>query len=330
LTVIGWSAVTGAGFTDQTMQNLSKGMDCHGKLAAEVLSQGLPPGMIRRLKRLSQMALALLLHSQTQNKDAKPKSVFFGTGWGSLSETNDFLKGLFDSEEKFSSPTDFIGSVHNAAAGQIALMTQATGANITLSGGDYSFEQALFCAQMLTDGDAPVLVAGADETHEKLSPLFDPSVTAGTVPSEGGGALILKRTHEPVGPRVALRYFATDFEKHPDMHDLVTHLGGGEVILSKYGLILAGLPAAQRSECQKQLDRFIELTGYPGTIIDYRNLTGEFATSAAVATVFAAVLVHKDLAPLSIPGGSVASPHAKAALILGLGSALTAVEVCPA
>jgi len=330
LTLLGWSALTGAGFTDQTIENMSNGIGCHGRLETDRICQGLPPGVVRRLKRLSQMALSLFVQTQTSDAGLKPTSVFFGTGWGSLSETNDFLKGLFDSDEKFSSPTDFIGSVHNAPAGQIALMARATGANLTLSGGNYSFEQALFCAQLMTADDEPVVVLGADETHDMLSPLFDPSATAEPVISDGGGALILKRTHDPVGPRVALKYFATDFEKLPDSREMIEQLGGAEAIRSTYGLILAGLPAAQKDGCRQQLERFVKLSGYAGELIDYRNLTGEFATSAAVATVFAASLVKNNQIPMQTNQAPVIDPHAKSVLILGLGSALTAIEVCPA
>jgi 3-oxoacyl-(acyl-carrier-protein) synthase len=331
LTVTGWSAVTGAGRTDHSISNLSEGLGCQGRIDTPTLCQGLAPAVIRRVKRLSHMALALLTELQIPDGALKPKSVFFGTGWGSLSETNDFLSGLFESDEKFSSPTDFIGSVHNAAAGQIALMAQSTGANLTLSGGDYSFEQALFSAQMLVSGDDPVMVLGADETHDKLSPLFDPSIgTAGSTLSDGGGALMLCRTPDAKGPTVALTYFANHFGNPPDLQDLVTRLGGGEHICAKFSLIMAGLPAAQKPESQKQLDQFVALSGFQGEVLDYRRLTGEYATSAAVATVFAvsrvATAVHA--ASGQIPGN--APPQAKAILILGLGSVMSAIEVSPA
>jgi 3-oxoacyl-(acyl-carrier-protein) synthase len=330
LTLVGWSVVTGAGFDTQTIDNLSAGQGCHGCLDAKTLGQGLAVSAIRRLKRLSLMALALSTHACHQGREPSLSSVFLGTGWGSLSETHDFIQGLFESDEKFASPTDFIGSVHNAAAGQIALMAQATGTNLTLSGGDYSFEQALFCAQMMAADNASMLVLGADEGHSKLSPLFDPSVAADKILSDGGGALILKRTPEPIGPRVALKYFSTGFGHPPDLVDLVAHLGGAESIQAKYGLILAGLPAAQRPQCQEQLDLFRALTGYRAAVIDYRRLTGEFATSSAVATVFAAVLVQNEWRPLSSCLRQAIRPEAGAALILGLGSALTAIEVGPA
>jgi 3-oxoacyl-(acyl-carrier-protein) synthase len=324
-----WSAITGAGLTDEALQTFLQGRSCKGRIDSRKLCRGLPAGMIRRIKRLSQMGLALLADMKIPGGAPGPKSIFFGTGWGSLSETHDFLQGLFDSGERFSSPTDFIGSVHNAPSGQIALAAQSTGANVTLSGGDHSFEQALFSAQMLVTDSDPVMVLGADETHDRLSLLFDLSAAADPVLSDGGGALILRRTPDPVGPTVTLKYFETDFENRPDPQELVLQLGGAERICSKYRLIMAGLPAAERAECRRQLDRFMALSGFKGGILDYRSLTGEFATSAAVAVVFAVSMVHSGLIPLPFRNGAGGDPQAGSVLLLGLGSALTAIEVGP-
>ena len=330
LTLIDCSVVTGAGFGTPTIENLSAGRGCHGRLDAGTMGQGLPVAAIRRLKRLSLTALALWRHACHRHGEVKLSSVFLGAGWGSLSETHDFLQSLFDSDEKFASPTDFIGSVHNAAAGQVALMAQATGTNLTFSGGDNSFEQALFCAQMMTPDEETTLVIGADEGHEKLSPLFDPSAAEDKVLSDGGGALILKRTSEPIGPRVSLKHFVTGFGHSPDWGDMIASLGGVESICSRYGLILAGLPAAQQTRCRKQLDQFKVLTNFPGPVIDYRRLTGEFATSAAVATVFATVLVQEQWRSLSSHLRQAIHARARSVLVLGLGSTLTAIEVSPA
>ncbi len=322
LSVVGWSAVTGAGFTDDTLNQLSQGIGCKGRIDTPTLCQGLAPGVIRRLKRLSHMALALLNDIRTRAEAPNPASIYFGTGWGSLSETHDFLKSLFDSDEKFSSPTDFIGSVHNAAAGQMALMAKATGANLTLSGGDTSFEQALFSAQMLAKAGDPVLVLGADETHDTLSPLFDPSVAMDSTMSDGAGALMLQPTPTPTGPTVAVAYFANDRQDPREIDGAVTALGGPQTICSKYNLIMAGLPAAQRVLAQTQLEQFLALSGYHGEVMDYRRLTGEYATASAVATVYAVARV-AGLTPGNGEGQN------QSVLILGLGSVVTAIEVVP-
>ncbi len=325
LSAIGWSAVTGAGFTDATIDALSAERECRGVMDTQTLCRDLPPGVIRRIKRLSHMALALLAQLGTGEHPPHPQSVYFGTGWGALSETNDFLKNLFESDEKFSSPTDFIGSVHNAAAGQIALMAQSTGANLTLSGGDTSFEQALFSAQMLAMDDAPMVVVGADEHHDKLSPLFDVSVSLDTSHSDGGGALMLCRTPDPTSPTVELIHLAANVREEADLGDLITRLGGAERIASRYGLIMAGLPAAHRKAGEAQLDQFVALTGFQGKIMDYRRLTGEYATASAVATVLAASMVSGARMPLgkTVSGGG----NPGAVLVLGLGADLTAIEV---
>ena len=317
--VVGLSAITGAGMTMPTFDNFSKEICCAGKLDIQQLGEGLPLGSIRRLKRLSIMALNLLSQTQTEKAALVPKSIFLGTGWGSLSESYDFLKDLFASNDKFSSPTDFIGSVHNAAAGQISLMIGATGPNLTLTGGEYSFEQALFSAQFVVDHDDPFMVIGLDEAHEFLSPLFDVSVSTGQNLADGGGALILKRTLCPKGPTVRLRYLTTDFTNAPDVQDLVKQLGGTDQINSKYGILLVGIPLAQKTEGQQQLEQFLTTTAFPGKVIDYRRLTGEFATASAVATVMATAFVKKQQI--------AKEDQTKAVLVLGMGSALTAVDV---
>ncbi len=315
--ITGWAAVTGAGHTANTLERLRSGQPCTGKLDEKALCEGLPPRDIRRLKRLSQMALALSNGTSACDNTISPSSIYFGTAWGSLSETADFLEGLFASEEKFSSPTDFIGSVHNAPAGQIALKTHATGPNITVSGGDTSFEQALFSAHWLTRDDKPVLVAGADEGHEKLSPLFDPSVSAGGTLSDGGGAFMLQRGGNASGPLLRLLYFMGDWEEHVSMEKLVDHLGGPDSINQRYEWLLAGIPAVDRNKGQDRLSRFLDRTTFNGRVIDYRLLTGEYGAASAVAAVLAASLV------------DIADPNHKGALIIGFGKTPAAMEVMP-
>ena len=97
-----------------------------------------------------------------------------------------------------------MGSVHNAPAGAIAVKYTAKGPNITTTGGDDSFEQALMSAHLLgTDEDKPILVMGADEFHPVLSGLFDPSLADVQTPSDGGGALILRKANKGSGQELA-------------------------------------------------------------------------------------------------------------------------------
>ena len=164
---------------------------------------------MRRLKRFPRLALSLAIAAHENSGEGDdPSAVFLGTGWGALSETSDFLTRLFETDEQFPSPIDFIGSVHNAAAGQIAMRFQATGANITMTGGDYSFEQALMAAGLLSNSiDDTFLVIGADESHPQLSRLFDRSASGSAILSDGGGRPVFKNRAERVRIYHTARFF---------------------------------------------------------------------------------------------------------------------------
>lgn len=339
LRVRGIACLSGAGFLSQTLAALTEGTPASGALPLAELSEGLPVRLVRRLKRLPRMALALASAAlENAGGDAKPAGVFWGTGWGALSETHDFLRGLFESEERFPSPTDFIGSVHNAPAGIVATHFGATGPNLTLTGGDESFEQALLAASLTgADVDGPFLVLGADEHHAVLSPMLDASVAASPgAPADGGGALLVEAVPadaEPDGGASIVPAFLAPAESNA-MDDLVEKLGGPERIRSRFALILAGIPAAFRVAGNGRLESFREAVGFQGPILDYRRITGEFASASATAAALAVRWVREGEVPaMPVFGGELADvPFAlgnRGVLILGLGKTLAAVEVAP-
>jgi 3-oxoacyl-(acyl-carrier-protein) synthase len=160
--VLGTACLTGAGLTDETFGRFRRGEALRGRPDLAVIPSDLPAGSLRRLRRLPRMTLVLARAAQkAAGMGDAAGGVYFGTGWGPLTETSDFLDQLFASGEQFTSPTDFIGSVHNAPASQAAIRLKVVGPNITATGGDYSFEQALFSAALITkEGDDPALVIG--------------------------------------------------------------------------------------------------------------------------------------------------------------------------
>jgi len=164
-TVLGSSCLTGAGDAEATLESLSKGTCVPGVLEKAEISKNLKPRSVRRLKRLPRLVLSLAVSAfDNSDEEEGPESIYFGTGWGPLSETNDFLEKLFETGELLSSPTDFVGSVHNAPAAQLALHFSSKGPNLTTTGGDVSFEQSLITAGLLSkENDQPLFVIGADE-----------------------------------------------------------------------------------------------------------------------------------------------------------------------
>jgi 3-oxoacyl-[acyl-carrier-protein] synthase-1/3-oxoacyl-[acyl-carrier-protein] synthase II len=273
------------------------------------------------------LSLAIAAHEDSGKIEA-PSSVFFGTGWGALSETYDFLTRLFETDGQFPSPTDFVGSVHNAPAGQIAMHFQSTGANITTTGGDYSFEQSLMAAQLLSRGiSGSLLLVGADEAHGVLSNLFDRSVSADEILSDGGGAFCLKRGDDTTGLHVGLAFYETAENNPQAIASLIDRLGGPEQINVAYGALLAGVPKCRRSVGEKQLQAFLSLSEFKNPVIDYRRIVGEFASASAVASVIAARLLAEGEVPGPLCHGPTLHLNGKGVLVIGVGEFITAVEV---
>ncbi len=324
LTIHGASCLTGAGGRDATMEKLLAGESVAGRPADDQVSRGLDPGKIRRLKRLPRMALNLsrsaFAHCGPGNT---PRSVFMGTGWGALSETHAFLERLAETDERFPSPTDFVGSVHNGPAGQVALMFEATGANITTSGGDYSFEQALIAADLMLDEDEAAFVLGADEYQENLSPLFDPSARGGANRADGGSAFVVSRSLPGGRCRVRSVFYGPGTT---DMESLVQACGGQDYLQQRCRLILAGIPAAGSAAGEEQLRKFLARVRAVVPVFRYRRQIGEFASATAVAAVLAATILEKgDSADLSADGRPVFSGH-DSIFVLGLGATITVME----
>jgi 3-oxoacyl-(acyl-carrier-protein) synthase len=329
LKILGTSCITGAGMTEQTYQKFINAEPLTGIMEEEKLSSGLPPRVVRRLKRLPKISLSLAVaaHHDANIQDS-PTSVFFGTGWGALSETYDFLKKLFDTDEKFVSPTDFVGSVHNAPAGQISLLFKSTGANVTASGGDYSFEQSVLMASLLSSADEKIFLVGADEFHPVLSPLLDASVSAALVKSDGGGALITESSRQASGMRLMPMFYQICHSQKDIIDSLIEKLHGAEKINEKYASLFVGFPYACQTAARSQLEYFVFATGFSGPVIDYRSYTGEYATASATAAVLAIRLVKDGRIPAPLARGKEVPLQGRGILMLSFGEYITAIEVC--
>ncbi len=69
------------------------------------------------------------------------------------------------------------------------------------------------------------------------------------------------------------------------------------------------------------------MTGFAGPVIDYRKLTGEFASASAVATIIAVRFLEKGAIPGPLCGGNDYDLHERGGLVLGLGRFVTAMEL---
>ncbi len=331
LSIRGCAVVTGAGDLENTLGCLKSGRICAGQADLAPLAETLPKRTLRRLKRLPRMALALAAAAQANaGTDQAPSAIFYGTGLGPLAETHQFLSKLFASEERFTSPTDFIGAVHNGPAGQIAMHFGAKGANVTATGGDYSFEQALMTASLMADEcDGALMLLGADQNHSELSPRFDRSVGMSKVRADGGGAFLLQKNTKgnAVYPTIECLFFQRAPNNPRIIANLIASLGGSTAVQRNYGAVLAGLPAAWRSQGETQLEAFRAKTRFSGAVIDYRPIIGEFNSASAAAATLSAHFVNAGKISAGFGQAQSMRLGGKGVLILGLGEFVTAVAI---
>jgi 3-oxoacyl-(acyl-carrier-protein) synthase len=327
LSVLAAACVTGAGDTAQTLQRLRDGLPAAGRLPEEKLAPALPPRVLRRLRRLPRMVLGLAEDACKTAGWRDVSGIFLGTGWGPLSETHEFLDRLFASGEEFSSPTEFVGSVHNALAAQAAIWLKAPGANITATAGDSSFEQAALLAAMLADGGKGSLLLGADEAHLRLTAVFDRSAPAAP-PADGGAALAIVPGLVPER-RASLRVLSLGETAGPreDAARLAQALGRIEGACAGFGLVLAGIPAAEEGLARAQLAAFLDGAGFRGPVVDYRAWTGQFSTAGAVAAAVAVGWLKDGLVPGAVLAGEDLRLCGRSVLLLSLGSGPAALLV---
>jgi 3-oxoacyl-[acyl-carrier-protein] synthase-1/3-oxoacyl-[acyl-carrier-protein] synthase II len=328
--VLGSSCITGAGYREESLAALeTEGGTCLGQSPEEALARHLESAPTRRMKRLPRLTLSLAISARRDSgRTAPPRSVYFGTGLGALSETHDFLFRLFKSGEKFSSPTDFVGSLHNSPAGQVALHFGSRGANVTVTGTDDSFEEALYCASVLArEEDAPILCLAADEAHEVMTPLIDRSAGAETKLSDGGGALLLKPA--PLSGRADILPLFLGFpgDAAGGVGALARALQEMGRLDERFGAVFVGIPGAVRETAETQLAEFLSATDFSGPVVDYRRTLGQYATVSAAACVLAREYVRAGHIAPALGGDGGVSLEGRGILLLGLGPKVSAIAI---
>ncbi len=178
--------------------------------------QFLPPGVYRRMSRVSQMAVAASVEAladsrldlSTTNTDRI--GVIVGTAYGSSSSVEDFYLSLLRDGPRGAQPLYFPETVPNAPASHMAMFHGITGPNTTFCQNEISAENAILYARnlLLQDQADVILVGGADELSKILFECYhvflNPAITkedeppapipgAGLVLGEGAGVLVMER-----------------------------------------------------------------------------------------------------------------------------------------
>jgi 3-oxoacyl-[acyl-carrier-protein] synthase II len=134
-------------------------------------SQYMPPGVYRRMSRISRMAVASSVEALKDSglilddTDRGRIAVIMGTSYGSSSHAEEFYISLLNNGPRGAQPFLFPETVPNAPASHIAMFHEITGPNSTFCQHEISAENAILYAQnLLLQNQVDVaLVGGADE-----------------------------------------------------------------------------------------------------------------------------------------------------------------------
>ncbi|PWJ58550.1 beta-ketoacyl synthase-like protein [Dyadobacter jejuensis] len=146
----------------ESFENAIPNLQVGGRfIAQEPAYTGLiPSGQLRRMGKSVRMGVGMGLTLQQRNEPVE--AVILATANGGLDDCLKFLNQIVEYKEGTLTPTNFVQSTPNAVAGNLALITQTTGYNITHVHEGIAFENAILDALMRFDaGDNSRLLLGA-------------------------------------------------------------------------------------------------------------------------------------------------------------------------
>ncbi len=267
------------------------------------------PGQLRRMGKALRMGIGCGL--PLLDKYGKVDGIIIGTSEGGLEDCIKFLNQIVDYDEGTLTPTNFMQSTPNAVSGHLALITGNTNYNITHVNKGLSFENALIDAQMLLqDGSANVLLVGSVEEISDYNYNIEQSAnqykkvegrsnelihsnTEGTVCGEGAVMFVL--SSQPENGSICIRDVdAITYPEGSELHDLCNNL------LQRNGLVtndidgvIVGLNGDIRTD--HWYTNFISSLFSSQTIYTYKNLVGEYPTSASFAVKLAHDIIKNNM-----------------------------------
>lgn len=260
-------------------------------------SRFIPPLTLRRMSRVLKMAIFAGMDCLHQAGLKTPDGIIAGTGRGSLTDTEIFLKDIEKYQEQALTPTPFILSTYNSVCGTLALQTGATGYNQTFVHRAHSFEHALLNAQMELNREQQekhYLVGAFDETTEdylivkghlhywkkNFQPersLLEQQNTPGSAPGEGAGFFLISNHKKSGNPAIL---DITTFEESVPSHiseNLDQFLNKNNLSIQDIDLLVLGLNGDKQD--QPLYNHFLERFSENIPVMAFKHLCGEFETA---------------------------------------------------
>lgn len=264
--------------------------------------QFINPVAIRRMSRLLKMGIATGTKALQQANVTMPDAIITGTGLGSMTDTEKFLKDMITFHEETLNPTFFIQSTYNSVNGWLSLQTKATGYNQTYVHRGFSAEMALLDAQLFLNEHtqpANVLAGAFDEMTEeyflvkskigywKKTPpesqnLLQHTDTEGSIGGEGAAFFVLSNQKQNAICKLSEINMIENPSEATIQAQINELLARHQLTVHDIDFIICGKNGDSRFEnfYTNALSDFVRAETNTAT---FKHLTGEYPTASAFA-----------------------------------------------
>lgn len=266
----------------------------------------IPLGQLRRMGKAVRMGIGTALPLLARN--SKPDGIIFGTANGGLEDCIKFLNQIVEYEEGVLTPTNFVQSTPNALAGQVALLSENQGYNMTHVNGSLAFESAILDATLFFEENThpKSLLLGAVEEVSNYNYNIDglggrikeelmtnevmiQSKTPGSYCGEGSVQFIV--SNQPTNALAELIDVAqTSFLEKSELNAfLQAFLVKNKIETTEIDLVLIGKNGDSRTD-----DWYDQcLTNFPSTpFVHFKKAVGEFRTVSSFALFIATKILN--------------------------------------
>lgn len=280
--------------------------------------QFINPVAIRRMSRQMKMGISTGMRALQLANIPTPHAIITGTGLGSMTDMEHFLKDMINLNEEALNPTYFIQSTYNSVNGWLAMQSKSTGYNQTYVNRGFSLELSVLDAMLLlgeTEERKVALVGCFDElTHDYFivkskcnywketipdnTDLLEHSNTPGTIAGEGTAFFTLSNS----GDGAICSLIGIKLVQDPDAKTFIEQLNEFlqtcGISASDVDVVITGMNGDANfqplyNEVEKQFEEGTAITAF-------KHLTGEYPTASGFALWLAAQLFSAQSIPVEI------------------------------
>ncbi|HXS37097.1 MAG TPA: beta-ketoacyl synthase chain length factor [Flavipsychrobacter sp.] len=297
-------------------------------------SKFISPVAIRRMSRLLKMGITSGMQCLQSASITQPDAIITGTGRGSVTDMQTFVKDMVRFEEEALNPTFFIQSTYNSVNGWLALQTKATCYNQTFVHRAFSLELALFDAQLLlqeAEKTQHLLVGCFDELTEeyffirnkidywKKEPTHSLSLlkkhnTIGSIAGEGAAFFTITNDQQNTICEILSINMLQDAKPEDILNTMASTLSQAGIKQDELDVLLCGFNGDNRY--QYLYERVFENISPNTTIGGFKHLCGEYDTASGFALWLATQLFSTQNIPEEVIYQSGQSDKIKTILIL--------------